>query len=200
MRELEIAFAQVKRDAEVPAPWITDRLFRNILVDMTGNTHRTEFCIDKMYSPDSSSGRLGLVEFRAFEMPPHPEMAAAQTLLMRTAVAAFWQVPYERRLVRWGTRVHDDFMLPHYVWQDFTDALEELQVHGAGFGACARPGMVRAPFDLPFPGDRRGGGAPRHHGRVAPRVGAVARAGRGLRRQRHGALRGTARWSDCRRG
>ena len=150
VRELEIAFAQIKREA-APAPWITDRLFRNILVDMTGNTHRTEFCIDKMYSPDSSSGRLGLVEFRAFEMPPHPEMAVAQTLLMRTAVAAFWQVPYERRLVRWGTRVHDDFMLPHYVWQNFQDALEELQVHGAGFGAALEPAWFAPHLAFRFP-------------------------------------------------
>jgi uncharacterized protein (DUF2126 family)/transglutaminase-like putative cysteine protease len=150
VRELEIAFAQLKPDTPTP-PWMVDRLFRNILTDMTGNTHRTEFCIDKMYSPDSSSGRLGLVEFRAFEMPPHPEMAAAQVLLMRTAVAAFWQVPYTRRLVRWGTRVHDDFMLPHFVWQDLLDALEELEVHGAGFGAKLDPAWFAPHLAFRFP-------------------------------------------------
>ena len=150
VRELEIAFARLDAGPP-PQPWIVDRLFRNILVDMTGNTHRTEFCIDKMYSPDSSSGRLGLVEFRAFEMPPHAEMAAAQMLLMRTAVAAFWQVPYRRRLVRWGTRVHDDFMLPHFVWQDFRDACEELAVYGAGFGATFDPAWFIPHLAFRFP-------------------------------------------------
>ena len=151
VRELEIAFAEVQRGREPPAPWMVDRLFRNILTDMTGNTHRTEFCIDKLYSPDSSSGRLGLVEFRAFEMPPHAEMAAAQMLLARTAVAAFWQVPYERRLIRWGTRVHDDFMLPHFVWQDFLDALEELAVHGAAFAARLDPAWFAPHLAFRFP-------------------------------------------------
>ena len=130
VRELEIAFRSIKPGHE-PAPWQVDRMLRNILTDMTGNTHRTEFCIDKLYSPDSSSGRLGLVEFRAFEMPPHAQMSAAQMLLMRAAVAAFWRSPYERRLVRWGTRVHDDFLLPHFVWQNLQDAIEELSSYGA---------------------------------------------------------------------
>jgi uncharacterized protein (DUF2126 family) len=123
--ELEIAFGKITGGEETP-PWMVDRLFRNILADMTGNTHRTEFCIDKMYAPESSTGRLGLVEYRALEMPPHPQMAAAQMLLMRSAIAAFWKTPYDRRLVRWGTRLHDEFMLPHYVAQDFGDVLREM--------------------------------------------------------------------------
>jgi uncharacterized protein (DUF2126 family)/transglutaminase-like putative cysteine protease len=130
LNELEIAFQQVSRQSNTP-PWLADRLFRNIFADMTGNTHRTEFCIDKMYDPNSASGRRGLVEFRAFEMPPHAEMSAAQVLLMRSAIAAFWEKPYERRLIRWGTRLHDEFLLPHYAEADFKDALAELE--GLGF-------------------------------------------------------------------
>lgn len=127
--ELEIAFQQLSQQTRTP-PWLVDRLFRNILCDMTGNGHRTEFCIDKMYSPDSASGRRGLLEFRAFEMPPHPEMAAAQVLLMRSAIASFWERPYERSLIRWGTRLHDEFLLPHYCAADFKDALEALAAYG----------------------------------------------------------------------
>ncbi|MDB5376575.1 MAG: dehydrogenase [Rubritepida sp.] len=130
LRELDIAFGELDRMGGNPPPWTTDRLFRNILADMTGNTHRTEFCIDKMYNPNSSSGRRGLVEFRAFEMPPHPEMSLAQMLLMRSALAAFWQTPYRQSLVRWGTSLHDRFMLPHHAIKDFSGALEELGQFG----------------------------------------------------------------------
>ncbi|MDE2391090.1 MAG: transglutaminase family protein, partial [Rhodospirillales bacterium] len=146
INELEISFRQVGRQSQTP-PLLVDRLFRNILCDMTGNGHRTEFCIDKMYSPDSASGRRGLVEFRAFEMPPHEQMSAAQILLMRSAVAAFWERPYERRLVRWGTRLHDEFLLPHYAEQDFKDALEEL----AGLGLPLDPEWFAPHFEFRFP-------------------------------------------------
>ncbi len=144
--ELEIAFSQITPFKQVP-PWLCDRIFRNILSDMTGNAHRTEFCIDKMYDPAGPGGRRGLVEFRAFEMPPHARMSAAQMLLMRAAVAAFWQQPYERRMVRWGTRLHDDFLLPHYAIEDFHEALDEL----AGWGFKLDPAWFAPHIEFRFP-------------------------------------------------
>ena len=155
--EMEIAIKQIhearKKHGEAMPPWVVDRTLRNILIDISGNTHRSEFCIDKLYSPDSSTGRLGLLELRAFEMPPHARMSIVQQLLIRALVARFWEEPYEAPAARWGTELHDRFLLPTFVKMDFDDVIAEM--NRAGFAFDANWFAPHLEFRFPLMGDMK---------------------------------------------
>ena len=143
--ELQVAFSNLPSD-ECP-PNIVDGLFRNLLVDVTGNAHRAEFCIDKLHPPEGLGVRLGLLELRAFEMTPHVKMGLLEMLLVRALVCMFWKQPLDGGLVPWGTALHDRFMLPNFVRRDFSRFLLSCAESGYHF----EEQVVRSHLEFRFP-------------------------------------------------
>ena len=187
--ELEIAFAEIarladRREGGAAKPWVADRALRHLLTDITGNTHRAEFCIDKLYSPDSARGRLGLLELRGFEMPPHFQMAMVQSLLVRSLVAWFWDEPLRAPLIRHGANLHGRYLLPHFLIHDIADVAADLRAHDINFDTSWLDPFTE--FRFPRIGTAR---VRRRRDRAARRDRAVERPRRGVHRRRHRPLR-----------
>ena len=189
--ELEIAFAEIARlvvrvtpEAPQPSPWVTDRALRHLLTDITGNTHRAEFCIDKLYSPDSPRGRLGILELRGFEMPPHFQMAMVQSLLVRSLVA----LVLGRAAARAADPPRTQPARPIPVAALHHSRYRRRRRGPARPRHRLRHQLAGSVHRVPLPADRHRGVRPRRD-RAARRDRAVEHPGRGVHRRRHRPLR-----------
>lgn len=141
--ELELAFRQL----EGVEPAMLGRIFRDLLVDVSGNGHRSEICVDKLFDPVAPGGQQGLLEFRALEMPPDPHMNLTLMLLLRALLGRLWKNPERRPLRRLGTELHDRYMLPTFLWNDLLEVLADLREHGLEL----EPEWFRPHFEFRFP-------------------------------------------------
>lgn len=138
--ELEIACAGAEQFGTPYNLALFDLMFRDLLMDRSGNTHRAEISVDKLWNPFAGNGRLGLVEFRAFET--HPEAAALSLtgLFLRAILARLAADPFRAPFVRWAGELHDRFFLPSFLWEDLCAICADLRAHGLPFDeAWLRP-------------------------------------------------------------
>jgi uncharacterized protein (DUF2126 family) len=145
--ELEIACAGAENVGSPPNLPLFDLLFRDLLMDRSGNTHRAEISVDKLWNPFAPNGRLGLIEFRAFETHPVRAVQSVTALFVRAILARLCAAPFREPFIRWGGELHDRFFLPAFVWEDLTAICDDLKQHDVAFD----PEWLRAPWDWRFP-------------------------------------------------
>jgi uncharacterized protein (DUF2126 family) len=145
--ELEIACAGAESLGTPQNLALFDLLFRDLLMDRSGNTHRAEISVDKLWNPFAPNGRLGLVEFRAFETHPAPAVQSVTALFVRAILARLAADPFNAPFVRWAGELHDRFFLPAFVWEDLAIICADLRNHGIAFDAE----WLRAPWEFRFP-------------------------------------------------
>ncbi len=146
--ELEIACDGAAR---LGSPWnlpLYDLLFRDLLMDRSGNTHRAEISVDKLWNPFAGNGRLGLIEFRAFETHPDPAALSLAALLVRAIIARLAKAPVSTHFIRWNGELHDRFFLPSFVWDDLEAVCSDLRAHGIPFESA----WLRPLLEWRFPG------------------------------------------------
>ncbi len=145
--ELEIACVGAENFGRPPNLPLFDLLFRDLLMDRSGNTHRAEISVDKLWNPYAPNGRLGLVEFRAFETHPAAAVQSTTALFIRAILARLAAAPFKAPFVRWAGELHDRFFLPAFVWEDLAVICADLQEHGIAFD----PEWLRTPWEFRFP-------------------------------------------------
>jgi uncharacterized protein (DUF2126 family) len=145
--ELEVACAGAESFGSPQNLPLFDLLFRDLLMDRSGNTHRAEISVDKLWNPFAPNGRLGLVEFRAFETHPQRSVQALTALFVRAILARLCAEPYREPFIRWNGELHDRFFLPAFVWEDLVAVCEDLRRHGIPFD----PEWLRIPWAWRFP-------------------------------------------------
>ena len=145
--ELSVALQQLAKTTD-PQPEFIWRTLSPFLVDTSGNAHRSELNIEKLWNPYlPGRGCLGLVEFRAFRMARDPQSAASIAALLRAIVALLSRQDAAPELIDWGHRLHERFALPFYLRQDLDRVLMDLQSAGVGLGEpitrCLRDDSAR---------------------------------------------------------
>ncbi len=145
--ELEIACNGCDHAASAQNLGLYDLLFRDLLMDRSGNTHRAEISVDKLWNPWAPNGRLGLVEFRAFETHPDYMVQSVTALLLRAILARLVSDPFKKSFIRFGGELHDRYFLPSFVWEDLCDICEELKQHHLPFS----PEWLRPHWNFRFP-------------------------------------------------
>lgn len=122
-----------------PEPELIWRSLAPFLADISGNTHRAELNIEKLWNPYlAGRGRLGLVEFRALRMADSPERLAAVAALLRAVTARLAALPFDAELTDWGAQLHDRYALPFCLRDDLRAVLEDLEQAGFGLAPALR--------------------------------------------------------------
>jgi len=145
--ELEITLKALEEMDQPGDPIVIDSLLRNLLMDWNGNTHRAELSVDKFYNYNAPNGQNGLIEFRAFEMVPEPELLLAANVLLRALTACFAEKPFTLPLIDWREALHDKFALPHFLREDLRSVITYLNEHGFAFAED----VFDAQIDFRFP-------------------------------------------------
>lgn len=144
--ELTVALTGLGRSSVERSPEELWRALGPLLVDCSGNSHRAELNVEKLWNPYlADRGRQGLVEFRALRMERAPERMAAVGALLRALAARLVGAPYEEPFVDWSAALHDRFALPAVLEDDLREVLSDLHAHGVGLG----PALTRQVLDPP---------------------------------------------------